>query len=159
MFAPIPPTRWQQQAIDYSVGNLLILACAGSGKTETLACRIAKMVKEGAPRSSISGRSFPTNRCRATCMWVLRERDPQYRRYLVMDDLRQPALITTNFVRFENTGMGPDRLCRRTRSKTYGEACRTFLNTLNMIYQQKKVPDGLGDEALHGFECRQERLP
>ena len=52
------PTEEQLRAIDYEGGNLLILACAGSGKTETLARRIARMVKDGADRGSIVAFTF-----------------------------------------------------------------------------------------------------
>ena len=160
------PTPEQQKAIDYEDGNLLILACAGSGKTETLARRIARMVKEGASRASIVAFTFTEHAADALkhrirerledifpeepslgdmyvgtihsfCLRVLREQEPLYRRYQVMDETRQAALIAANFVRFENSGIGLDRLRSRTRSKTYGETLRTFLNTLNVIHQKR----------------------
>ena len=51
-------TSAQQSAVTFDrrdPKNLLILACAGSGKTETLACREAQMVVDGIDRSSIAG--------------------------------------------------------------------------------------------------------
>lgn len=37
-------TKNQQEALDYRGGNLLIIACAGSGKTQVLSRRIALLV-------------------------------------------------------------------------------------------------------------------
>ena len=171
------PTPEQQRAIDYKDGNLLILACAGSGKTETLARRIARMVKNGAPRASIIAFTFTEHAADALkhrirerledifpeepslgdmyvgtihsfCLRVLREQDPNYRGYQVMDETRQAALIAANFIRFEDSGIGLDRLRARTRSGTYGETLRTFLNTLNVIHQQRIKVDEIEDAIL-----------
>lgn len=46
-------TKNQQEALDYRGGNLLIIACAGSGKTQVLSRRIALLVSEGVPKESI----------------------------------------------------------------------------------------------------------
>ena len=173
------PTSAQRQAINHDDGNLLILACAGSGKTETLARRIARLVEKGAKRASIVAFTFTEHaaeglkhRIRARleeafpdepslgdmyvgtihsfCLRVLRENDSQYRLFEVMDETRQAALIAANFVRFEDSasGIGLDRLRSRTRSKTYGETLRTFINTLNVIHQQGIVVEDIGDPVL-----------
>jgi DNA helicase-2/ATP-dependent DNA helicase PcrA len=49
----------QQRAIDHRVGNLQLIACAGSGKTEVVARRVANLLKPGreqaaAPRNIIA---------------------------------------------------------------------------------------------------------
>ena len=171
------PTPEQLKAIDHEGGNLLILACAGSGKTETLARRIARMVKDGAARASIVAFTFTDHaadelkyRVRAKldetvpdepslgdmyvgtihsyCLRVLREQKPEYRRYEVMDETRQAALIAANFVRFEDSGIGLDRLRSRTRSNTYGETLKTFVNTLNVIHQQELDIEEIDDSVL-----------
>ena len=51
-------TASQQEALDYRDGNLLIIACAGSGKTQVLSRRIALLVSEGVPRESIVAFTF-----------------------------------------------------------------------------------------------------
>ena len=173
------PTPSQRQAIEHEDGNLLILACAGSGKTETIARRIARMVEKGTNRASIVAFTFTEHaaeglkhRIRACleeacpnepslgdmyvgtihsfCLRVLREREPKYRLFEVMDETRQAALIAAHFVRFEDSasGIGLDRLRARTRSKTYGETLRTFVNTLNVIHQQGIVVDKIDDPVL-----------
>ena len=173
------PTPEQLQAINHEGGNLLILACAGSGKTETLARRIASMVKKGAERASIVAFTFTDHaaeelkhRIRAKleeaipeepslgdmyvgtihsfCLRVLREWKPEYRRYEVMDETRQAALTAANFVRFEDSdsGIGLDRLRSRTRSNTYSETLKRFINTLNVIHQQQLDVGKIGDPTL-----------
>ncbi len=173
------PTPEQQDAIEYDGGNLLILACAGSGKTETMARRIAMMISRGAARDSIVAFTFTEHAAselkqrirtkleeivpdepalgdmyvgtiHSFCLRLLRESDAQYRKFEVMDEARQAALIATNFVRFDDSdsGIGLDRLRGRTRSKTHGETLRTFLNTLNVLHQQQIDPSTLSIPAL-----------
>jgi len=48
-------TKTQLQAIEHSAGNLQLIACAGSGKTEVVARRVASLLKSGlAPRNIIA---------------------------------------------------------------------------------------------------------
>jgi len=42
-------TESQQEAIDVEGRNLQIIACAGSGKTEVVARRVARLLKDGIP--------------------------------------------------------------------------------------------------------------
>ena len=171
------PTPAQRRAIDHDVGNLLILACAGSGKTETIAQRIARMVAHGASRGSIIAFTFTEHAAEGLkqrirlrleeavpdepslgdmyvgtihsfCLRVLRDQDAQFRRFDIMDETSQSAMIAANFVRFAESGIGLDRLRSRTRSRTYGETLRTFLNTLNVIHQQGIDIDAIADPVL-----------
>ena len=174
-------TDAQREAVTFDAGdpsNLLILACAGSGKTETLACRAARMVHDGVPRASIVAFTFTEHAAtelkhrirrrveettpdepslgdmyigtiHAYCLRVLRHRDPECRVFEVMDETRQAALIAANFVRFPGgDGIGLDRLRTRTRSRTYGETLSTFLATLNVIHQQQIDIDDICDTDL-----------
>lgn len=174
-------TDAQSEAVNFDSGdpsNLLILACAGSGKTETLACRAARMVEDGVPRGSIVAFTFTEHAAaelkhrirrrveeanpeepalgdmyvgtiHAYCLQVLRKQDPGRRVFEVMDETRQAALIAANFVRFRGgDGIGLDRLRTRTRSGTYGETLNTFLATLNVIHQQEIDINHIGDNVL-----------
>ena len=174
-------TDAQREAVTFDSGdpsNLLILACAGSGKTETLACRAARMIHDGVPRGSIVAFTFTEHAAtelkhrirrrveettpeepalgdmyvgtiHAYCLRVLRERDPDCRIFEVMDETRQAALIAANFVRFPGgDGIGLDRLRSRTRTRTYGETLSTFLATLNVIHQQQIDIDNISDTVL-----------
>ena len=51
-------TNDQEKALTYRGGNLLIIACAGSGKTQVLSRRIALLVSEGVARESIVAFTF-----------------------------------------------------------------------------------------------------
>ena len=174
-------TDAQREAVFFDSGNpsnLLVLACAGSGKTETLACRAARMIHDGVPRGSIVAFTFTEHAAtelkhrirrrveettpeepslgdmyvgtiHAYCLRVLRAQDPECRVFEVMDETRQAALIAANFVRFPGgDGIGLDRLRTRTRSRTYGETLSTFLATLNVIHQQQIDIDNIGDTVL-----------
>ena len=174
-------TDAQREAVTFDQGdpqNLLILACAGSGKTETLATRAAQMVQDGVPRGSIVAFTFTEHAAtelkhrirrhveettpeepslgdlyvgtiHSYCLRVLRDHSSGFRMFEVMDETRQAALIAANFVRFpRGGGIGLDRLRRRTRSGTYGETLNTFLTTLNVIHQQQIDIDSVGDSTL-----------
>lgn len=51
-------TASQREALEYRDGNLLIIACAGSGKTQVLSRRIALLISEGVPKESIVAFTF-----------------------------------------------------------------------------------------------------
>src|SRR5688500_2193816 len=47
---PIDFTRFtpsQLEAVEHDSGNLQLIACAGAGKTEVLACRVARLLEKG----------------------------------------------------------------------------------------------------------------
>ena len=50
--------REKQRAIDYRGGHLQLIACAGSGKTETVSRRVAALVEEGVEPDSIVAFTF-----------------------------------------------------------------------------------------------------
>ena len=56
--SPVQYTANQLEAIQHREGNLLIIACAGSGKTEVISRRIAELVAEGVERESIVAFTF-----------------------------------------------------------------------------------------------------
>lgn len=43
----------QQQVIDHRGGHLQVVACAGSGKTESISRRVASLIREGESPESI----------------------------------------------------------------------------------------------------------
>lgn len=142
-------THAQESAIAHRRGNLLILACAGSGKTEVISRRIAELVHERVPRSSIVAFTF-TERASAElrarvrrhleetspedpsigdlyvgtihrfCLQLLKEVDAQYRNYEVMDEARQAALIVSHFNYHPDTDSGIGLNLLRARTKRGG---------------------------------------
>ncbi len=128
-------TDKQKAAIEHRDGNLLILACAGSGKTEVVAARIAGLVKDGVKRNEIIAFTFTEraahelkSRIRehlerllpnepalgdmyvgtihSFCLRFIKEIDPSFRKYEVMDEARQTALIMTNYSYNPNVDKG-----------------------------------------------------
>lgn len=52
------PNPEQQQIIDHSARQLRVIACAGSGKTEAISRRVARLISEGAEPKSIVAFTF-----------------------------------------------------------------------------------------------------
>lgn len=143
----IAHTPSQLKAINHRNGNLLIIACAGSGKTEVIARRIALLVQEGTDKSAIIAFTF-TERAASElkarirrhleellpddpslgdmyvgtihsfCLQLLKWLDPQYRSYEVMDEARQAALISSNYFLNKKTGRGIGLNLVQSRTKT-----------------------------------------
>lgn len=169
-------TPSQRAAIAHREGNLLILACAGSGKTEVVSRRIAELVaEEGVPRASIVAFTFMEKAAEelkarirrhlealspddpslgdmyvgtvhSFCLQLLKELDPAYRGYEVMDEARQFALIIANYFAWEERGIGLNRL--QARGHSYTDTIRRFLNTLNALHTEQVDPAGLNDPGL-----------
>lgn len=185
----ITPTSSQLDAINYDSGNLLIVACAGSGKTDTISRRIARIVSEGTTKNSIIAFTFTehaANELKARirthleeekpeepslgdmyvgtihsfCLRMLRELDPKYRNWEVMDEVRQAALISARFTRFDdsNKGIGLDRLRSLTKTKTYWEIVRRFTSTLGVIHQKGIALEDIRDHRVRDAITRYEAL-
>ena len=182
-------TPEQNSAINHMHGNLQILACAGSGKTEVISRRIAKLVAEGVPKASLVAFTF-TDRAadelkarirkhleeaspddpalgdmyvgtiHSFCLQTLRELSPEYRKYEVMDEARQAALIMANYGYSAESrwGIGLNRLRDRTRTKGYWEAIRTFISTLNVIHQKEIDVNSIEDTDLRDCIERYQRI-
>lgn len=183
------PTPAQSAAIVHDGGNLLIVACAGSGKTETISRRVARLVRGGVSKASIIAFTFTdhaANELKARirrhleemvpeepslgdmyvgtihsfCLRLLKELDPKYRNWEVMDEVRQAALIATNFSRFEDSGrgLGLNHLRAQTRTGTYWETVRRFTTTLNIIHQKALSESQLHDPYLREAILRYQQL-
>lgn len=182
-------TPAQREAISHRAANLLILACAGSGKTEVISARIAELVAEGVAKDAIIAFTFTERAAgelkarirrhleqklpsdpalgdmyvgtiHSFCLKLLKEIDPGYRKFEVMDEARQAALIMTRF-RFDverNRGIGLDRLRPRTRSGGYWDTVRTFISTLNVVHQKDIAISELADADVKDALTRYELL-
>ena len=159
--AQITYTPDQRAAIGHREGNLLILACAGSGKTEVISRRIAMLVAEGTPKASIIAFTFTERAAKelkarirrhleelqpedpavgdmyvgtihSFCLQILKEIDADYRKYEVMDEGRQAALISRHF----SGDIGLGALRPMVRGNSYWKTIQTFSRTLSIIHQQ-----------------------
>jgi len=118
----------QIQAIDHQQGNLQLIACAGSGKTEVVARRVANLLKNGlAPRNIIAFtftdkaaaelKERILTRCReelgemngmaemyvgtihAFCLDLLKTEVPKYLKYDVLNEVQQSLFIDRHSTR------------------------------------------------------------
>jgi len=177
MAAGLHYTDNQLKAIESRQENLLILACAGSGKTGVISVKIAQLISEGINRDEIIAFTFTdraANELKARvrqhleyivpdnpslgdmyigtihsfCLRMLKQVDPEMRRYEVMDEARQAALILTNYHYFpgDNRGIGLNLLRQRTRTGSFWHTLQAFVTTLSIIYQQDIDIDELDNE-------------
>src|SRR5580698_1223128 len=180
----------QGNALAHRSGNLLILACAGSGKTEVISKRISLLVKEGTPKNSIIAFTFTERAAgelklrirqhleaelpedpalgdmyvgtmHSFCLQLLKEIDPSYRKFEVMDEARQAALIMTNFHHFPDSshpGLGLNNLRQSTRTGGYWDTISVFLNTLNVVHQKQVALDKIGDSHVRTAITRYQEI-
>lgn len=182
-------TSEQKQAIAHREGNLLIIACAGSGKTEVISQRIAQMVNEGVRRNEIVAFTF-TDRAahelkarirkhleqinpdspslgdmyvgtiHSFCLQLLKEIDPKYRNFEVLDEVRQAAIIAANYKYFpdSNTGIGLDLLRLQVRGKSYWETLKQFTTSLSVKHLKGIATQDIVNESFRNAVERYEKL-
>src|SRR4030067_1154052 len=119
-------TKAQLEAINQMNGNLQIIACAGSGKTETISARIANIIQSGVPKEQILAFTFTEKaanemklRIRAQlettmpgnpelggmyigtihsfCLRYLKEIIPEFRNYDIMDENKQLLFLSRHY--------------------------------------------------------------
>lgn len=182
-------TEDQEKAINHRNGNLQILACAGSGKTEVISRRIAGLVKDGVPKSGIIAFSFTEKSAEelkarirrhleqivpddpslgdmyvgtihSFSLKLLKEIDPSYRKYEVMDDARQAALIMSNYYYTESVdkGIGLNKLAGLTKRGGYWQTISTFLNTINVKHQNSLSLDDVDHKDVRSAIERYEKI-
>ena len=108
----------QKRAISHDRGHLRIVACPGSGKTETVSRRVAELVRKGAAPSGIVAFTFTRKaadglklRIRgmlegradlgdmyvgtidAFCLYMLKKIRPEYRSFEVLDGAKRAAFL------------------------------------------------------------------
>ena len=115
-------TEKQLEAVNHRDGNLQLIACAGAGKTEVLACRVAMLIAGGAAPESIVAFTFQEKAAaelkqrihervaeqmgdviglaemyvgtiHGFCLELLRSEDPRFLKYEVIDDVKQHLLV------------------------------------------------------------------
>lgn len=126
-------TSDQLKAINHKKGHLRIIACPGSGKTEVVSNRIARLIESGVDPKTIVAFTFTEKaaeelktrvrtilekRCpqradfgdmfigtiHAFCFFMLKEIDPAYRSFDVLDDPKRVAFVSKpqNFLEDSN---------------------------------------------------------
>lgn len=109
----------QKRAIAHDRGHLRIIACPGSGKTETVSRRVAELVRKGADPSKIVAFTFTRKAAEGLkarirrmlegsgadiggmyvgtidsfCLYMLKKIRPEYRQFEVLDSARRAAFV------------------------------------------------------------------
>lgn len=165
-------TSNQKIAIEHTKGNLQIIACAGSGKTETVSRRIANLVKQGEPASSIVAFTFSEKAAEelkarirrildqecpkkadfgemyigtihSFCMFMLKELEPKYKGFDVLDEAKRVA-----FVSVPDNYYGKLRLVGFEKEDGLGKykIIRKFLSSADVVRAESVNPSKLGNE-------------
>ncbi len=159
-------TPEQEQAIAFGDGNLHLVACAGSGKTETITRRIARLVADGVPPGSIVAFTFTDKAAREMaarvrrhleaqvpgqadlagmyvgtihgyCHQRLKEAVPKFRTYDLLDEDLRPLFCYRHY-----TELGLDRLL------DYYEGQRFFPSAYDLIHDFCRNADLVRDEMI-----------
>jgi DNA helicase-2/ATP-dependent DNA helicase PcrA len=138
--------------------EVLCLACAGSGKSRTLAYRIARLIVQGAAPSSIVAFTFTEKAAEsikrrvatalgacgipetvmgamfigtihAYCQHVLGDIDPLYRQFDVLDENRLKLYVIS---RYPGLGVAP----LRQRARGYFDAIKKFTEAWKMMHDE-----------------------
>ncbi len=171
----------QQEALDYRDGNLLIIACAGSGKTQVLSRRIALLISEGVPRESIIAFTF-TDLAAGELKSRIRKEMAILRGEGRLDDaslgemyigtihsfsLQLLKEINAHYRNYDIIDEKRQAAIIVSKYRDFGldilqgsnskiETIRRFIETLNIIYREKIDVDSLGNpdliESFHRYQ-------
>jgi len=162
-------TEAQIDAITHINGNLQIIACAGSGKTETISARIANIILSGVPKKQILAFTFTEKAANAMklriraqleqtmpdnpelggmyigtihsfCLRYLKEIIPEFKNYDIIDENKQLLSLSRHFF-----DLGFDKL-RRSKDTLFSPILR-FVKTVDVIKQNQITGDAIERDA------------
>lgn len=169
----IMTTAQQNSAVAHEKGRLRVIACPGSGKTETVARRIANLIGKGCRPQGIAAitftekaaselssrirkildREFPQRAdfgdmfigtIHAFCLEMLREIDPVYRTYDILDGPKRVAFLAKGVNYY--TKIGLVRLEKNHNLKFY-ETVRRFIRSADIMLTEDIRPKDLTDST------------
>ena len=175
-------TKSQVEAISHRKGHLQIIACPGSGKTEAVSQRIAGMIQEGIRPKSIAAFTFTEkaseelkNRIRGIlekdcpdksdigemfvgtihefCFQMIREIDPVYRTYDILDDARRIAFLAKSQNFFAKVGLVKLKNHHELR---YYDTINRFVSSTDVMLMDNINSNDLEDEIF--AECFEKYL-
>ena len=177
-------TGKQREAIEHGDGNLQLIACAGAGKTEVLACRVAMLVNAGVEPQAIVAFTFQEKAAaelkqrihqrvkeqvgdvvglaemyvgtiHGFCLELLRSEDPRYLKYEVLDDVRQHLLINRAS---KKSGLTQTEDLKGTPLRRYVDT-RHFTGALDILRESDLVESELdGVSMIDGLESYKAHL-
>jgi len=151
-------TSNQQKAIDHWEGNLQIIACAGSGKTDVITRRIAKLISTGVKTESIVAFTFTENAAEelkfrirkhlqelhpenpelgdmyvgtvhSFCYKLLQEYKPEFKAYDVLDENKRVIFVST----YDNSRrIGLDKFFTKRRYRNFEQ----FLRNVDLVREE-----------------------
>lgn len=168
-------TEAQLKAINYIDGNVQIIACAGSGKTQTISARIANIVLAGIPKEQILAFTFTDKaanemklRIRAQleehlpdnpelggmyigtihsfCFQYMKEIKPEFGNYDIIDENKQLLFLSRH--RYD---IGLRQLFQR-REPPFNPLLR-FVKTINIIKQNQISETQILQDAPDFYDC------
>lgn len=168
-------TLEQREAAKDTGDEVICLACAGSGKSRTLAYRIARLLSEGEKPESIvaftftekAADSIKRNVAKALdevginanvmgamyigtihsyCQYILGEIDPVYRQYEVLDDNRLKLYLMSRYPELSLVRLRKDGINRGRMKKNDGE--ETEIKYFEVIKQVSNAWKVVNDEMI-----------
>lgn len=168
-------TKDQLNAIEHISGNLQIIACAGSGKTQTISARIANIILSGVPKDQLLAFTFTEKaanemklRIRSQleekmpndpelggmyigtihsfCFQYLKEIRPEYRNYDIIDENKRFLFLARH-----RNDIGLNQLTTR-REPPFTPLVR-FVKTLDIIKQNQISEDDIQNDSLGFYDC------
>jgi DNA helicase II / ATP-dependent DNA helicase PcrA len=175
-------TSAQLEAISHRKGHLQIIACPGSGKTEAVSQRIAGMIQEGIGTKTIAAFTFTEkaaeelkNRVRGIlekdcpdrsdigeifigtihefCFQMIREIEPVYRTYDVLDDARRVAFLAKPQNFFSKVGLVK---LKNHHDLRHYDTINRFMYSSDVLLMDNINPKHLDDEIF--TECFEKYL-
>ena len=168
-------TQSQLDAINHISGNLQIIACAGSGKTQTISVRIANMVLSGVSKEEILAFTFTDKAANemklrirgqleerlpddpelggmyigtihSFCFQYLKEIKPEFRNYDIIDESKQLLFLSRH--RYD---IGLPQLSQR-REPPFNPLIR-FVKTIDIIKQNQIPETQISRNAPDFYDC------
>ena len=165
----------QRQAVLDPAQNILCLACAGSGKSRTLAYRIARLIVDGVPPQAIVAFTFTDKAAESIkrrvaqalaaaglspnllgamyigtihsyCQAVLGQIDATYRQFDVLDDNRLTLYLISRYPE-----LGIQHLKPRARGQSYFDAIAKLSSAWRVVHDEMlSITDVTARDALLG---------
>lgn len=171
-------TTNQEEAINYLKGNLQIIACAGSGKTQTISRRVANLVLSGVPKEEILAFTFtdkaanemklrirkqleelfPQNpelgsmyigTIHSFCFQYLKEIKPEYRNYDIIDQNKQLLFLSRHF---QDIGLGHLRIGHENMFLIM----QRFVKSIDIVKQNRISEINIETDSPDFFKCYSE---
>ncbi len=165
-------TSDQLKAIEHDKGHLLLLACAGSGKTEVVSQRIARLIEKGSNPKNIVAITFTEKaaeelksrirrildeKCperadfgemyigtiHSFCFFMLQELDPKYKSFDVLDDTRRVAYVSKYQNFSRRLNLWPLRETSSGKKLMYYTTIERFLNSADIVMMENLDPGKL----------------